>query len=78
MSKAVDGDASQAAKPAVAILKPSKGVVGFGGYRWAVCALLFAATTVNYFDCQILGILAPTFEKTIGCRAIHNEELGAL
>jgi ACS family hexuronate transporter-like MFS transporter len=37
-----------------------------GRLRWTVCALLFAATTVNYVDRQILGILAPTLEREIG------------
>ncbi len=36
------------------------------GFRWTVCALLFAATTINYMDRQVLGILAPTLEKSIG------------
>ena len=35
-------------------------------FRWTICALLFAATTINYLDRQILGILAPTLEKEIG------------
>jgi ACS family hexuronate transporter-like MFS transporter len=30
------------------------------GYRWTVVALLFVATTINYVDRQVLGILAPT------------------
>src|SRR5688572_2896104 len=30
------------------------------GYRWTVVALLFVATTINYIDRQVLGILAPT------------------
>ncbi|HEX9006754.1 MAG TPA: MFS transporter, partial [Bacteroidota bacterium] len=34
-----------------------------GRYRWTVCALLFFATTINYIDRQILGILAPELEK---------------
>lgn len=33
------------------------------GYRWTVCALLFAVTTVNYMDRQVLGILAPTLQR---------------
>jgi ACS family hexuronate transporter-like MFS transporter len=37
-----------------------------GHYRWTICALLFFATTVNYADRQILGILAPTLQKEIG------------
>jgi ACS family hexuronate transporter-like MFS transporter len=33
-----------------------------GNYRWAICALLFFATTINYVDRQILGYLKPTLE----------------
>ena len=29
-----------------------------GKYRWMICALLFFATTINYIDRQVLGILA--------------------
>jgi ACS family hexuronate transporter-like MFS transporter len=35
-------------------------------YRWVICALLFFATTINYMDRQVLGILAPTLQKDIG------------
>ncbi len=38
----------------------------FSGIRWRICALLFLATTINYMDRQILGILAPTLQKEIG------------
>ena len=34
--------------------------------RWTVCTLLFFATTVNYIDRQILGLLAPLLQKDIG------------
>ncbi len=34
--------------------------------RWAVCGLLFFATTVNYLDRQVLGILKSTLEKELG------------
>jgi len=37
-----------------------------GRFRWTVCALLFAATTINYIDRQVLGILAPHLQKIIG------------
>ena len=30
-----------------------------GNYRWRVVALLFFATTINYIDRQILGMLKP-------------------
>ena len=37
-----------------------------GSYRWRVCALLFFATTINYIDRQIIGILKPTLEGEFG------------
>src|SRR5436305_6781237 len=39
-----------------------------GRYRWVICALLFFATTINYIDRQVLGILTTdeTFRNTIG------------
>jgi ACS family hexuronate transporter-like MFS transporter len=39
---------------------------GIGNVRWSICALLFFATTINYLDRQVLGILAPTLETQIG------------
>lgn len=32
-------------------------------YRWRVVALLFCATTINYLDRQVLGLLKPTLEN---------------
>lgn len=34
---------------------------GFG-YRWTICALIFFATTINYVDRGVIGILAPTLQ----------------
>ena len=34
--------------------------------RWVICALLFFATTINYVDRGVLGVLAPDLQKTIG------------
>ncbi|MBV4521200.1 MFS transporter [Pseudomonas sp. SWRI74] len=31
-------------------------------YRWKICALLFFATTINYLDRQVLGLLKPVLE----------------
>ena len=45
---------------------PSDTTGGMSRFRWTICALLFAATTINYLDRQILGILAPSLEKEIG------------
>lgn len=36
-----------------------------GRYRWSIIALLFFATTVNYIDRTMLGLLAPTLEKEL-------------
>ncbi len=36
------------------------------GYRWVVCALLFFATTINYVDRFVLGVLAPELQHEIG------------
>ena len=32
-------------------------------YRWVIVALLFTATTINYVDRQIIGLLKPILEK---------------
>src|SRR6266516_1670948 len=34
-------------------------------YRWIICGLLFLATTINYVDRQVLGILAPTLQREL-------------
>lgn len=34
-----------------------------GRYRWRIVALLFFATTINYIDRQVIGILKPLLEK---------------
>jgi ACS family hexuronate transporter-like MFS transporter len=52
-----------------AVATTSEGVIGrVGRYRWVICTLLFFATTINYIDRQVLGILATddNFKRTIG------------
>ena len=39
---------------------------GVGRYRWVICALLFFATSINYIDRQVFGILAPEMKKIFG------------
>lgn len=34
-----------------------------GKYRWTVVVLLFFATTINYLDRQVIGLLKPTLEQ---------------
>ncbi len=37
-----------------------------GRYRWVVCGLLFASTTICYIDRQIFGLLKPTLDAEFG------------
>ena len=37
-----------------------------GHRRWLICALVFFATTINYMDRTVLGLLAPVLQTTIG------------
>jgi ACS family hexuronate transporter-like MFS transporter len=37
-----------------------------GHYRWIICALLLFATTINYVDRQVFGILAPEMKRIFG------------
>jgi len=41
-----------------------------GRYRWAICGLLFFATTINYVDRQVLGLLSKDLQA-----ALHWTEL---
>ena len=36
-----------------------------GRYRWRILALLFSATTINYMDRSVLGVLAPTLQYKV-------------
>jgi len=42
------------------------GLEKIGNYRWTICALIFFATTVNYLDRQVIGILAPILKSDLG------------
>ncbi len=37
-----------------------------GWYRWVICGMLFFATTVNYIDRQVIGVLKPTLQEELG------------
>jgi ACS family hexuronate transporter-like MFS transporter len=49
------------AAPGAPLVGPPPGF----GFRWTIVALLFAATTINYVDRQVLGILAPTLQREL-------------
>ncbi|MBZ0089518.1 MAG: MFS transporter [Thermoanaerobaculia bacterium] len=48
-----------------------------GHYRWLICALLFFATTINYVDRQVIGVLAKELEKIIGWSEIEYGNITA-
>ncbi|MBU4459277.1 MAG: MFS transporter, partial [Verrucomicrobia bacterium] len=41
-------------------------VAPHGRLRWSICALLFFATTVNYIDRAVLGVLKPALDAAFG------------
>jgi MFS transporter, ACS family, hexuronate transporter len=55
---------------------PSEQAVGqvratsIGWSRWGICALLFFATTLNYIDRQVIGILKPDLSEKLGWNEI--------
>jgi ACS family hexuronate transporter-like MFS transporter len=46
-----------------------------GRLRWVICALLFFATTINYVDRQIIGILKPELQRDIGWDEIEYSNI---
>lgn len=44
----------------------SGGKFRLGHVRWTICAMLFVATSINYMDRQVIAILKPTLQHTIG------------
>jgi MFS transporter, ACS family, hexuronate transporter len=46
--------------------KVSKSANAIGHRRWLICALVFFATTINYMDRTVLGLLAPMLQTRIG------------
>jgi len=45
---------------------PEQAALRVGRYRWVICALLFAATAINYVDRQMIGVLKPTLKGEFG------------
>jgi ACS family hexuronate transporter-like MFS transporter len=46
-----------------------------GHCRWVICALLFFAATINYVDRQVLSILAPDLQHSIGWSEIDYSNI---
>jgi len=45
---------------------PISNKIKIGNFRWRIVVLLFFATTINYIDRQVLGILAPLLQLEFG------------
>ena len=46
-----------------------------GNVRWTICAMLFAATTINYMDRQVIGLLKPVLQLPLAQGGIGMSEL---
>lgn len=47
-----------------------------GRIRWTICAMLFAATSINYMDRQVLSLLKPTLMQPHSLGGIGMTEVG--
>jgi len=70
---ALPRELSDKTQPGATVITATDESVGarIGRYRWVVCALIFFATTINYADRQVLGILAPDLQRTFGWSEIE-------
>jgi ACS family hexuronate transporter-like MFS transporter len=64
--KSMPGYSDMAEAPQEAGKISGGGPGSIGHVRWIICALLFLATTINYLDRQVLGILATPLQKELG------------
>jgi len=63
----------------MAAAEPAQGA-RIGHVRWTICAMLFAATTINYMDRQVLGLLKPTLMHSVaqGGIGLTEESFGTV
>jgi ACS family hexuronate transporter-like MFS transporter len=60
------------ARPVTGAVAPARRV---GYYRWVICGLLFFASTINYIDRQVIGILKPTLQAQFGWSEIDYADI---
>src|SRR3954464_13568706 len=46
-----------------------------GYFRWTICALLFTASTINYVDGQVIGLLKPSLQQQFGWSEIDYADI---
>jgi len=71
----VAGASATGAGVAVASTGERKIGARVGRYRWLICALLFFATTINYIDRQVLGLLKGTLQTELGWSEIDYSNI---
>ena len=49
-----------------------------GRYRWTICGLLFAITTLNYMDRQVLALLLPILQDPVRGIGLTQVQYGAI
>jgi ACS family hexuronate transporter-like MFS transporter len=65
-----------ATMPTQRVSAPPVAVVArIGKYRWTICALLLLASTINYVDRQVIGILKPTLQTQFGWSEIDYADI---
>jgi ACS family hexuronate transporter-like MFS transporter len=52
-------------------LVPASAKTRLGRVRWTICAMLFVATSINYMDRQVIAILKPTLQHSIGLTEVN-------
>jgi ACS family hexuronate transporter-like MFS transporter len=50
---------------------PASSPTQLGRVRWTICAMLFVATSINYMDRQVIAILKPTLQHSIGLTEVN-------
>ncbi len=59
-------------------IPPARIVGPMTRYRWVICGLLFAATTINYLDRSVLNVVAPELQKKIGWTDTQYGDINAM
>jgi ACS family hexuronate transporter-like MFS transporter len=77
MLATVSDEQSAATATGAAVEYASGDTARIGRYRWVICALLFFATTINYVDRAVFGVLGPDLRKEFGWSATQFGDINA-
>jgi ACS family hexuronate transporter-like MFS transporter len=61
--------------PAKAEVKTPPSTTSHGNFRWIICSLIFLATTINYVDRQVIGLLKPTLQQEFGWTEVDYADI---